>query len=92
MSCVSDDIKVNDRVRSFDFPFGRELTGEKACFVEGRVIGNKTIDGCLRYVILVNREVWGGKEVAITRKTVYPPVNGIPQAFGSRVTDGVQKL
>ena len=86
-------ISVGDRVRSFDFARdgrGRQLLGERACYVEGIVEGFKDIEGCPRYEIRVERKVWAGEEVAEPRRCfVYPPVNGTPKSFGG-VCDGVE--
>ena len=97
------DIKVGDRVRSFDFAdgdYGRDLTGERACFVEGVVTditrmipgedGFLMNAGCDRYVIAVERQVFGGK-VVFGADTVYPPVNGTP-TWGDRVTNCVEAM
>ena len=49
------DIGIGDHVRSFDFstsPGGRDLEGERACFVEGRVeelVGSLYAPSCYRY-------------------------------------------
>lgn len=77
------DIQVGNRVRSFDFAqddgYGRDLAGERACYVEGEVIGFEEIEGCQRYRILVDRDVFGGKEEdRRVGRIVTPPVNGTP--------------
>ena len=61
------DITIGSRVRSFDFAelngsYGRDLTGERACYVEGEVIGFEEIEGCQRYRILVDRDIFAGEE------------------------------
>ena len=90
-------ISVGDRVRSFDFatsPGGRDLEGERACYVEGVVEDLVRIDGCLRYTILVERDVFGGKEES-TRvgRYMHPPVNGTPRLIGgASVTNFVELL
>ena len=90
-------ISVGDRVRSFDFatsPGGRELQGERACYVEGVVEDLVRIDGCLRYKILVEWDVFGGKEES-TRvgRYMHPPVNGTPRLIGgASVTNFVELL
>jgi hypothetical protein len=33
------NIEINDTVRSFDFDMHRDLTGERACYIEGIVTG-----------------------------------------------------
>ena len=90
-------ISVGDRVRSFDYatsPGGRDLDGERACYVEGVVEDLVRIDGCLRYKILVERDVFGGKEES-TRvgRYMHPPVNGTPRLIGgASVTNFVELL
>ena len=90
-------ISVGDRVRSFDFatsPGGRDLEGDRACYVEGVVEDLVRIDGCLRYKILVERDVFGGKEES-TRvgRYMHPPVNGTPRLIGgASVTNFVELL
>ena len=80
-------IRVGDRVRSFDFADlnseGRLLTGERACYVEGEVVGIQSHGGCDRYIIDVDRDVFAGEEA--TRRIgqrVMPPVNGTPSWTG----------
>jgi len=90
------EIKVGDKVRSFDFAdgeWGRDLTGERACYVEGQVISiGMIMEGCPRYEILVERDVFGGEESDRRVGTqVYPPVNGTPSTMGGP-TDFVEKL
>tara|TARA_A100001037_G_C14961359_1_gene549516 strand:- start:285 stop:545 length:261 start_codon:yes stop_codon:yes gene_type:complete len=76
-------IQVGDKVRSFDFANSRDIDGERACYVEGRVEEFVTRQGCQRYRILVERCVFGGKEVDGRAGTyVFPPVNGTPTPFG----------
>jgi len=88
-------ISVGDRVRSFDFstsPGGRDLDGDRACYVEGRVVELVEVEGCLRYRILVERDVFGGKEES-TRvgRYMHPPVNGTPRLIGgASVTNFVE--
>ena len=36
---TNPEITIGTRVRSFDFPDNRQLTGERACYVEGEVTG-----------------------------------------------------
>ena len=86
-------IQVGDRVRSFDFiqgDFGRDLEGERACYIEGEVVGFDHVEGCDRYRILVEREVFGGDQFYHrVGRLVYPPVNGTPKLFGG-VCDNVE--
>lgn len=88
---MNTDIKIGDKVRSFDFPAHRDIEGPEACFAEGVVEGFKTI-GCTRFDIRVTRSVWEGKEVPTEEGTrIAPPLNGTPTDMG-RVTDGVFKI
>lgn len=90
------EIRVGDKVRSFDFE-GRELTGERACYVEGTVveIGKPPAGVCNcdnHYHIVVEKRVWGGKANptdGFIGQTVYPPTNGSPSLFNENGTDGV---
>ena len=86
-------ITIGSRVRSFDFAdgdYGRDLDGERACYVEGVVSGYKFVEGCERYQILVDRDVFGGKESdRRIGRTVTPPVNGTPTWTGD-VTNYVE--
>ena len=95
------DITVGSKVRSFDFAdtlrdgteYGRDLEGERACYVEGTVVGfdDENFD-CRRYKIQVERRVFGGKaddKVDPREAVVYPPVNGTPTMLG-RVTNNVE--
>ena len=85
------DIQIGSKVRSFDF-HSRDITGEDACYVEGEVIDIRWDGGCDRYVILIEKQVFAGKEEDTHIGTlVQPPVNGIPKMFGG-VTDGVELL
>lgn len=97
-------IKVGDSVRSFDFAdgkFGRDLVGERACYIEGTVVditrmvpgedGFLMDAGCDRYVIAVDKRVFGGEVVKAEASTFYPPVNGTP-TWGERVTDCVEVM
>ncbi len=93
-------IQVGDRVRSFDFAdtfedgtqYGRDLEGERACYVEGVVVGFDNIEGCDRYRILVDRDVFGGKDDdRRIGRLVTPPINGTPKLFGSG-TDFVESI
>ena len=85
------DISVGDRVRSFDFAQHRQLEGERACFMEGQVVGFEEIQGCNRFVIEVTRCVFGGVERADFPSRIFPPVNGIPTWTGE-VTDFVEAV
>ena len=52
---MSNLIRTNDTVRSFDFEMLRELEGPEACYVEGVVECLKDLEGCPRYDIRVTR-------------------------------------
>ena len=82
-------ISVGDFVRSFDFPQSRDLDGDRACFMEGRVVDFKELEGCRRYVIDVSRCIFGGEERDEFPKRIYPPVNGTRRMFGG-VCNGVE--
>lgn len=88
-------IKVGDRVRSFDFPdspTGRTLEGPRAAYVEGEVVELRELEGCPRYIVRVERRVFGGKETTNRiGELVHPPVNGTPSWLGD-VCDGVERL
>jgi len=88
---MNTDIKIGDKVRSFDFAAHRDIEGPDACFAEGVVEGFQTI-GCTRFDIRVTRAVWEGKEVPTEEGTrIAPPLNGTPTNMG-RITDGVVKI
>ncbi len=88
------EITVGMKVRSFDFAhgtFGRDLEGERACYVEGEVVSiGEVMDGCQRYCIKVERMVFGGREEECPNPFIYPPVNGVRTISG--VTDGVEAI
>ena len=87
-------ISVGDRVRSFDFsdgPDGRSLSGKRACYIEGEVVGIEPHGGCDRYVIAVERAVFGGEERTPWPKKVYPPVNGTRKLMGGE-TNSVEMV
>jgi hypothetical protein len=93
---MAQKIQVGDKVRSFDFAepgesWGRDLEGDRACYVEGVVVGFADWPDCKRYQIRVDRRVFGGKEKPIRDPEVFPPVNGTPSTMGG-VTDGVEKV
>ena len=96
---MAHEIKAGDRVRSFDFE-GRDLTGERACYQEGMVlgIGRFEFPDCDRYQIFVQRRIWAGapEELSgsdpVDSRLIYPPVNGTPTYFRNRLTDGVELL
>lgn len=92
-----NEIKIGDRVRSFDsqYPERQQLEGEFANYVEGVVTGTREIEGCTRYEILVDRDVFQGREItgpnSRTGAAVYPPVNGTRTLFGE-VLNGVEVI
>ena len=84
-----DIIEKGDRVRSFDFENNDD------CFVDGRVVNVEFVEGCIRYVIAVERCIFDGGEMSEehTPDFIYPPVNGTPTMFSSSpVTHLVRKL
>lgn len=88
------EIKVGDKVRSFDFPVhNKEIEGEEACYVEGIVedIG-RFIDWqpCDMYKIKCTKKVFTGKEID-HEEYYYVPVNGTGRTGGG-VCDGVVKV
>jgi hypothetical protein len=89
------NIQIGARVRSFDFIFnksGRDLEGPEACFVEGEVVAFDYAEGCKRYCILVDRDVFGGKEEEHRiGRLVTPPINGTP-CFDQGFTEFVLAL
>jgi len=84
-------IQVGSKVRSFDFPYNRDLAGERACYVEGKVVGFEAHQGCERYVVAVDRCVFGGEDREAWPAKIYPPVNGTPKLMGG-VCDGVELI
>lgn len=87
---MADEIKVGDRVRSYDFDITRQ------CYVEGVVEEiTEPMEGCRRYKIRVERRTWEGEEEPLSDdpelRYVYPPLNGLPKLFGG-YTNGVEKL
>ena len=94
---IGDRVRSFDFAKSWDFPdpndtsdnpapshvTGRDLEGERACYVEGEVIGFDQIEGCERYRILVDRDVFGGEEDdRRVGRVVSPPLNGTPSMMG----------
>ena len=73
---------------------GRDLVGERACYVEGVVESIEAkgdfVGGCYRYAIRVSRQVSRGEET--DRRLgglVFPPINGTPNSLGG-VQNGVE--
>lgn len=88
---MNTDIKIGDKVRSFDFD-SRDIEGTDACFMEGVVEGFKEVEGCMRYDIAVTRLVFRGEEKDIEQDLrVYPPLNGTPTWMG-RTCNGVFQI
>jgi hypothetical protein len=93
---------VGQRVRSFDF-YGRELEGERACYIVGTVIGileagDLADDGqtrfwdCDRYIIAVESRTFAGKEKSANLlDRVFPPLNGTPSSMGETM-NGVIRI
>lgn len=90
-----DDVKVGDRVMSFDFP------GVDDCYAVGVVeeIGKFDFGDCQHYKIKVEKYVLDGVDYVPGDKTkranipeyVYPPMNGVPSWLGS-VCNGVKVI
>ncbi len=88
---VDTGIAVGDTVKSYDFDYGDD------CYVQGKVVGFTVMDGSERYVIVMDKKVFGGKDE--TEKYLettgnykfYPPVNGLETWMGSK-TCGVKKI
>ena len=97
-----DNIKIGDRVRSYDFPaFIGTRHRAAGSYVEGIVKGilrhrdDPARFTCDVYVIQVERWFKDDKEVDLAAdkykvydETVYPPVNGTPYPMGGN-TNGV---
>ena len=83
-------INIGDKERSFDFST-QDLEGPRACYVEGTVERLEEQGGCLRYVVKVDRQVFGGEEVDDGPEYVCPPVNGTRKFFGG-TTNGVHLI
>lgn len=88
-------IEVGNRVRSFDFPYRRDIEGRGACYMEGEVtaIVEHPHYGYKCYEIQVDRCVSKGNELPAQKypPTIYPPVNGTPRTLGGD-TDGVEVI
>lgn len=86
---MQTEFPLGTRLRSFDFEHNR------TCYVEGVLTGYKNVEGCNRYVIRVEKQVFGGTEVTdgsgLVGRDVYPPVNGTPTFFGGE-TKGVEEV
>jgi len=78
------DVEIGDKVVSYDFQHSDE------CYCEGTVFGISDFQGCPRYEIQVEKQVWLGKEVKINSEMIYPPVNGTISIFGP--TEGVELI
>tara|TARA_R110001583_G_scaffold52809_3_gene163579 strand:+ start:118 stop:459 length:342 start_codon:yes stop_codon:yes gene_type:complete len=101
---VGDRVRSFDFAKTWNFPdpndtsdnpesthkTGRDITGERACYVEGEIIGFDDLGGCKRYRIMVNRDVFQGEDSdRRVGQTVSPPVNGTRVMMGG-VTDFVE--
>jgi hypothetical protein len=94
------DVKVGDRVRSYDFDSGNPLNkyyipGRPACYVVGRVVEIvKHPHGYPAYRIAVERRVWDGvldRNPHPADREAFPPVNGVPRVMGGPC-NGVHKI
>jgi hypothetical protein len=81
---ATSDIKVGDRVCSYDFD------GRDDCYVEGTVVGFAKVEGCSRYRIRASLRVIEGVAVPFDEE-VLPPVNGTPRLLGG-VCNGVRRI
>lgn len=94
---VGDRVRSFDFADAWDFPdpndisdnpepthkTGYDITGERACYVEGEVVGFDDVGGCKRYRILVNRDVFQGEDNdRRVGQVVSPPVNGTQKMMG----------
>lgn len=94
MTTVNTNIKIGDRVRSFDFPHRtRDLEGPNAHYVEGKVTNILMLWGCDHYIITVDRVVIQGNEEPVNGMIVKVPVNGT-QIWGDEddLTNGVELI
>jgi len=78
---IADAIKVEDVVRSYDFP------NDRTCYVVGQVVAIGFLpafgNDCERYTIRPIAVVWAG-EVSIPTQSelIYVAVNGTPSLLG----------
>ena len=80
-------IAIGDKVRSFDFD------GRFDCYADGTVVGYAIAEGCHRYKIKPSERVFKGREVELQDdEYIYPPVNGLINAFGDTKTRFVHKF
>ncbi len=87
-----NEIKVGDRVRSYDFPETKDDPSRPPCYVEGVVVGIVNWEGCDRYEIECTKRIVCGVESTDEAGTsFFPPVNGTRSIFGG-VTKGVEKI
>jgi len=99
-------IEVGDYVRSFDFPYQRDIDGPRACYVEGAVsaivkagesfvcpLSGTATSGFNsdRYVICATLAVFGGQARPGEGRYYFPPVNGTPTLFGN-LTNHVERI
>ncbi len=86
------DIRVGDRVRSYDFNHMRDKNGQHACYIEGVVQEIVNASGCNRYKIRCTRRIIAGEpDSRDVGREYFPPVNGTPTAFGG-LTSFVEKI
>jgi len=88
-------IGIGDRVRSYDFP-DRDGGSREQCYAEGTVRALQWVGGCERYVVLIDKDVWDGKEYLSPQGSrvgslLFPPVNGTPRSMGG-ICNGVELL
>lgn len=92
-------IQVGDRVRSFDFLDRKDLEGDRACFIEGRVVAitdpdtHPRFQDCARVQIQVERRVFGGRVCEPQDgEMVFAPVNGTAIWGGDTRTNQVERI
>jgi hypothetical protein len=85
-------ICVGDLVRSYDFNSRRDIEGTEACYIEGVVQEIVHVSGCERYKIRCTRRIIAGvADSTDINRAYFPPVNGMPTAFGG-LTSFVEKI
>lgn len=98
MTNLIQNVQIGTRVRSFDFAmgeFGRDLTGDRASYVDGTVvaIGDFLGNGYDQYKIRPDRQIAGGKCISHNMADhYYPPVNGTPSLMEDDGTNYVERI
>lgn len=94
---MTDIIQIGDTVRSYDFPFSKDVEALRECYVEGVVeaIEPAPAPGAyFCYKIRVHKCIWVGDDLSeeCKSKYVYPPVNGTIRWPEGEPMNGVEKL